>query len=313
MDSGLKTHIGKAEPNVRNMSDWVKKLFIGRSDLFLKFLDLRWPRTEELVNGMPKILGNYGISSGSLLDLCCGNGQLSIHMAMKGFKTVGVDISKPFLENARTKAEQHGVSDRTTFLQGDVRKLKKVVRNVSEPFDVVVNVWTSIGYTSKDDDLNIFEQARELSRQGAILFIAETMHAEYLSVKFTPTSYTELDNILMLEDRKYDPTTSNLSTSWIFYNKRGQNLRFLDRVDFENHIYSLSELSSLLRKARWETIASYGNLYIAADGPADKPKHSGKSSVSNLYNCHAERHTSRAASSLSVFAESEVYISVCTR
>jgi hypothetical protein len=64
----------------------------------------------------------------------------------------------------------------------------------------------------------------------------------------------------MLEDRKYDPTTSNLSTSWIFYDKRGQNLRFLDRVDFENHIYSLSELSSLLRKARWETIASYGNL-----------------------------------------------------
>jgi len=111
----LKTHIRKAEPNVRNMSDWVKKLFIERSDLFLKFLDLRWPRTEELVNGMTKILGNYGISSGSLLDLCCGNGRVSIHMAMKGFKTVGVDISKPFLENARTKAEQPARSFRSNY------------------------------------------------------------------------------------------------------------------------------------------------------------------------------------------------------
>jgi len=242
------------------MSDWVKKLFIERSDLFRKFLDLRWSRTEELIDGMTKILGSYRISGGSLLDLCCGNGRVSIYMAKRGFKAVGVDISRPFLEDARRRAEEHGVSDRTTFLQGDVRKLKKVVRNVSQPFDVVVNVWTSIGYASKDDDVSIFEQARELSRRRAVLFIAETMHAEYLSVKFTPTSYTELNNILMLENRKYDPITSNLSTSWIFYKRRGQNLEFLDRVDFENHIYSLSELSSLLRKAGWETVASYGNL-----------------------------------------------------
>lgn len=242
------------------MSDWVKKLFIERSDLFRKFLDLRWPRTEELVNGMTVILGGYGISGGNVLDLCCGNGRVSIHMAMKGFKTVGVDISKPFLQDAKRRAEERGVSDGTTFVQGDVRNLKRVLRNVSRPFDVVVNVWTAIGYTSKDDDLSIFEQARKLSRQGAILFIAETMHAEYLSVRFTPTSYTELDNILMLENRKYDPITSNMSTSWIFYDKREQNLKFIDRVDFENHIYSLSELSSLLREAGWETMASYGNF-----------------------------------------------------
>ena len=241
--------------------DWVTRLFIDRSDLFLRLLNQRWLRTEELVNGMTKVLEGFGITSGNLLDLCCGNGRVSIYMAKKGFKTVGVDISKAFLDDARRKAQEHGVSNLASFLEGDVRKLKEVVNTGhSNPFDAVVNAWTSVGFYSPEDDLSIFKQARELSREGAILFIAETMHTEYASVKFTPTSYSEIDHIVLLENRKYDPITSQVSTSWVFYNKREQDLEFIDKVDFTQHIYSLSELSSLLQKARWETLAAYGNL-----------------------------------------------------
>lgn len=243
------------------MKDWVNKLFIERSDLFLRLLNQRWLETEELVNGMTKVLDGFGIESGNLLDLCCGNGRVSIYMAERGFKTVGVDISRAFLEDARRRAQEHGVSNLATFLEGDVRKLKEAVsQRYSVPFDVLVNAWTSIGFYEEEDDLSIFRQARELSREEAILFVAETMHSEYLSIKFAPTSYTELDHILMLENRKYDPITSQATTSWIFYNKRGQDLEFIDKVDSIHHIYSLSELSSLLRKAGWETVASYGNL-----------------------------------------------------
>lgn len=242
------------------MSGWVNKLFVERSDLFLKLMDQRWPRTEELVNGMMKVLRDIGVYSGSLLDLCCGNGRISIFMAKKGFKATGVDISKAFLEDARKKAEEHDVSSTVTFLEGDVRNLKEVVGSPPQPFDVVSNVWTSIGFSSYEDDLKAFKQARELSKKSAILFIAETMHTEYLSIKFTPTSYSEFDNTVMLENRKYDPITSQANTSWIFYDKRGKNLEFIDEVEIQHHVYSLSELTSLLRKAGWETAAAYGSL-----------------------------------------------------
>jgi len=220
----------------------------------------RWPRTEALVNGMVKVLNEFGITSGNLLDLCCGNGRVSIYMAKKGFKSVGVDLSKAFIEDAKKKAQEHEVSSSVTFLEGDARRLKNVVKSISQPFDVVANVWTSVGFYSEEDDLNIFKQARELSKDSAILFIAETMHTEYLSIKFTPTSYTEIDNILMLENRKYDPISAQMNTSWIFYNKNGENLRFMDKVDIEHHIYSTQELTALLRKAGWETVALYGNF-----------------------------------------------------
>jgi hypothetical protein len=54
--------------------------------------------------------------------------------------------------------------------------------------------------------------------------------------------------------------TSQICTSWTFYNRRGQDLEFMDKVDITHHVYSLSELSSLLLKAGWEPVASYGNL-----------------------------------------------------
>ncbi|MGD0029249.1 MAG: class I SAM-dependent methyltransferase [Candidatus Bathyarchaeia archaeon] len=240
--------------------DWVNKLFVDRSDLFLRLLNQKWLKTEELVNGMTKVLDGFGINSGNLLDLCCGNGRVSIHMAKKGFKTVGVDISRAFLEDANRKAKEHGVSNLVTFLEGDVRNLNKVIGGSFRSFDVIVNAWTSVGFYKQEDDLSIFKQARELSSEKAILFVAETMHTEYLSIKFTPTSYTELDHIVLLENRKYDPITSQISTSWIFYNKRGQDLEFVDKVDITHHIYSLGELSSLLRRAGWETVAAYGDL-----------------------------------------------------
>lgn len=242
------------------MSDWIKNLFVEHSNLFLKLLDYRWGRTEELVDGMMKVLKDFGIVSGSLLDLCCGNGRISIYMAKKGFRAVGVDISKAFIEDAKRKAKEYKVSDLTTFLEGDVRNLKTIVGGGLQPFDVVVSAWTSVGYHSPKDDLKVFRQAREFSREGAILFIAETGHSEYISLRFAPTSFMELEDMVVLESRKYDPIKSEITTSWAFYDKRGEDLRFIDRVEFRLHVYSYSELCGLLVEAGWEAVALYGSL-----------------------------------------------------
>jgi SAM-dependent methyltransferase len=241
------------------MKDWTKRLFIDRSDLFLKLLNQRWAGTEELVTGMVRLLETYGTSSGNLLDLCCGNGRISVFMAKRGFKAIGVDISEAFLEDGRKKAKEHGVSDRVTFLNGDVRKLVQIVKE-KQPFDVVTSAWTSIGYYSQEEDLSIFKQARHLSTERATLFITETMHTEYLSIKFAPTSHSEIDDLVLFEDREYNPITAYVKTSWTFYAKHGKDMKFIDRVDFENHVYSASELSSLLRKAGWQTTALYSSF-----------------------------------------------------
>jgi ubiquinone/menaquinone biosynthesis C-methylase UbiE len=242
------------------MADWISKLFVEHSDLFMKLMNQRWGKTEQLVDGIINILKDFSIKKGKVLDLFCGNGRTSIYMARKGFMTVGVDISPAFIQDARRKAKELGVSRTTSFIQGDARKLKQVLGEISEPFNVVTSVWTSIGFYSEKDDLRIFKQARRLSRKDSILFIAETAHTEYFSAKFAPTSFVELEDTVMLEDRKYDPITAEAATNWSFYKKSGSDLKFIAETEIRHHVYSLSELSALLRKAGWRTVAAYGSL-----------------------------------------------------
>ncbi len=72
------------------MEDWIEDLFVRRADLFLEFLNERWKRRKEAAEGLVKVLTDFGITSGRLLDLCCGNGRILIPMAERGFEGVGL-------------------------------------------------------------------------------------------------------------------------------------------------------------------------------------------------------------------------------
>jgi len=234
-------------------------MFIDRAVLFLKIMNERWPRTEVLVDGMIRLLKDFGIESGRVLDLCCGNGRVAISFAEKGFRALGVDMSPVFIEDARARAWELGVSERVDFVCGDVRRLLSLVPE-GDRFDVVTSVWTSIGYYDKDGDLAVFRQARQLTREGGILFIAETAHRDSLSLRPYSSSFTFYEDIVLVEEAKWDALTSMLRTTWSFYAKRGDDLKFIDKIGFDIYIYSVSELVSMLREAGWETIATYGSL-----------------------------------------------------
>lgn len=103
-----------------------------------------WTRAEATVKGLCRVLEENGIKEGRVLDLCCGNGRLSIGMANKGFTIVGLDISKMYLEEAKRKAEEYGVESKVSFIQGDMRKVDKALQGEA-PFDVVLNFRNSLG------------------------------------------------------------------------------------------------------------------------------------------------------------------------
>lgn len=63
---------------------------------------------------------------GRVLDLCCGTGDLALHLAgyIKGnVQLVGLDFCEPMLELARTKAIARGLEQKVTFVQGDAASL----------------------------------------------------------------------------------------------------------------------------------------------------------------------------------------------
>ena len=65
-------------------------------------------------------------SRGRVLDLCCGTGDLALHLAElagRDVEVAGLDFCEPMLEIARAKASARGLGRKVTFLYGDAAEL----------------------------------------------------------------------------------------------------------------------------------------------------------------------------------------------
>jgi demethylmenaquinone methyltransferase / 2-methoxy-6-polyprenyl-1,4-benzoquinol methylase len=64
-------------------------------------------------------------AGGHAVDLCCGTGDLSFHLARTSgdFRVTGVDFCEPMLDGARRRAEREDRSGRITFQTADVTAL----------------------------------------------------------------------------------------------------------------------------------------------------------------------------------------------
>jgi SAM-dependent methyltransferase len=61
---------------------------------------------------------------GPILDAGCGSGTKSAHLASRGFRVVGVDISEQILEAARENLDKSGLSDRVTLQVADLTSMR---------------------------------------------------------------------------------------------------------------------------------------------------------------------------------------------
>jgi cyclopropane fatty-acyl-phospholipid synthase-like methyltransferase len=101
-----------------------------------------------------------------VLDLGCGKGAVSLTLARElGFRIHGVDLFEPFLQEARARAEEWGLTDRCRFEKGDLRE----VARSAQGYDVVV--YASVGALGPLDAC--VRVLRDCVQEGGYLVIDE--------------------------------------------------------------------------------------------------------------------------------------------
>jgi len=245
---------------LENTSQWIDDFFVQRGELFLEVLNHMWHQSEPIVKGIVELARINGVTSGKVLDISCGNGRIAIPLAKRGFEVVGIDISKILIEDARAKAQEYGVENKTEFIAADARHLESVVKEEGR-FDIVISVWTSIGYYDEDTDREILTQARSFAKSKGLLII-DTINRD----AFTASSldrlrvYNEYGNLVVLEEPKPDYAASRVNTKWRFYCKDGKDLKYLDTVEYNVRHYSFHELVRMVSKAGWTLLGVYDHL-----------------------------------------------------
>jgi ubiquinone/menaquinone biosynthesis C-methylase UbiE len=118
---------------------------------FARLYNLRWggfaqqfaPRIRELYESTP-----LGQVNRSLLDVCCGTGQLAVHFLAAGYRVVGIDASEHMLSYARENASHFVSSGQARFVQGDASRFV-----LDERFGLVVSTYDALNHLEDEQAL----------------------------------------------------------------------------------------------------------------------------------------------------------------
>ncbi len=254
------TQDNKIAQGSRFTPHWTEQMFLKHANLFLKIHEAFLKSAPEQAKEISDILSQHGIKNNArILDLGCGIGRHSVHLARLGYHVVGVDLSPVFLKRAEELASKLRVAQRATFLQCDYRSLTKCLHGSAVPFDAIINLWSSIGYYTDEDDIRTLKQCRTIAKRGAILMI-ETINSEFLAKHFLPVSYSEFEDLMLLEERKMNYETARVDTEWRFYQKKGRDLLHKGTINFGTRVYTAHELHSILKQTGWRHLETSGGL-----------------------------------------------------
>ena len=253
--------------------DWAKNVFVRNAKLYELVLEGMWERGEEDAVALSSYLAHERLEGCRILDVPCGIGRVAIPLARLGFEVTGVDLSSHLIRAAIKKASDFNLTpERARFLVGDMRELGSMFKPGS--FDAVLNVFTSIGYGSEEDDLKFFRDARAVTKRGGWLLISGLRNRDYIARNPYQNIYEESERILVLDTYSFDSARSRERGIWRFYTKSGGRkgaLKFAGEFPIDIRVYSPHELVSRLEATGWGVRETYESFITRSPYRADSP------------------------------------------
>jgi SAM-dependent methyltransferase len=110
-----------------------------------------------------------GQRSKTVLDLCCGTGQLAAYFLTNGFRVVGIDLSEQMLVYAKENARRYLESGQARFQHGDVSDFR-----LDECFGLVVSTFDSLNHLDSEFALERCFQCVRAVSEGYFIFDLNT-------------------------------------------------------------------------------------------------------------------------------------------
>lgn len=253
--------------------DWAKNVFVRNARLYQLVLEGMWEKGEEDAVAISSYLADQGLGRCRILDAPCGIGRVAIPLARLGFEVTGIDLSPHLVSVAKKKAGGFSLTPaRARFLIGDMHELGS--KFAPDSFDVVLNVFTSIGYGSEEDDLKFFTGARHVASRGGLLLISGLRNRDYVARNSSQNIYEESERLLVLDTYSFDSSNSRERGVWRFYRKSGGKrgvLRFAGEFPIDVRVYSPHELVSRLEATGWSVVETYESFVTRSPYRSDSP------------------------------------------
>lgn len=178
----------------------------------------------------------------------CGEGRLTLELASHGYQMTGADITPVLLGEARHKAAERQL--KIAWEHHDMRDLPW-----NGEFDGAFCFWGSFGYFDDDGNRKFLEAVSRVLKPGAGFLIEVPNLAEAILPRFQERGWTQVGEILVLEERRYDHVHSRINVEWTFVLKGNMEKRVSSM-----RVYTYQEPCRLLAQAGLAKCEEYGSL-----------------------------------------------------
>jgi len=188
-------------------------------------------------------------AGGALLDIPCGGGRHSIELARRGYRMAGVDLSGDFLTQARTLAEEAGVS--VDLRAGDMRNPELA----EQSFDGAFCFGNSLPYLDRTGLQHFFGALQRAIRPGGKLVIDTGCAAESILPTLQRQRWHRFGDIVVLSAATYAAEESRLDIDYTFIQGDVTETR-----PASSYVFTAAELKRLLADAGFAVLSLNGGI-----------------------------------------------------
>lgn len=250
--------------------NWAKNVFIRNAKLYELVLEGMWKRGEEDALAISSLLQERGMGGCSVLDVPCGIGRVGIPLAQLGYRITGVDFSPHLVSVAVAKARRFGLTGSASFVTGSMSDLGSFAKG---SFDSTINVFTSIGYGTEEDDEAFFGQLRSVVRTGGLFVISGLRNRDYIVRHGAQNVFEESERLLVLDRYTFDSVTSREKGSWRFFLRVGRAMKYAGEFPTDIRVYSPHEVVSMLTRTGWSLSGLYDSLLTRGPFSVENPSY----------------------------------------
>ena len=236
----------------RRSAEWFTRFFDG--DYVAELSDQKPPgQTRREVDFLLRSLRPP--QGARILDVACGYGRHAAELSRRGFHVVGLDLSRPMLDEARRRFRE---GPRLRFVHGDMRRLGYAVE-----FDAVICFFTSFGYFALGQNETVLRRMARALRPGGRLLVDHRNPAHDAALPRRHW-YRAGRQRFILEDRRFDPRTKVTDCTQLVVAAGGDGAM---QRRFRVQEFSLAEWRRMLGQAGLRLIRAYAGY----DGRAYRP------------------------------------------
>ena len=175
-----------------------------------------------------------------ILDLACGDGRYTHLLNSRGYRTVGLDLSRKLIDEGLNK-------------YGPLNLVAGDMRAIPGTYDIILSLFTSFGYFNEDsENYRVFESVKSSLVDGGWFWL-DFLNPRFIEENLVSETVTEISSTCQVIERRQ--IVKNRIVKGIIFFDGSEEKRYQESV----RLYSRNELESMFTQAGFKTAGCFGD------------------------------------------------------